>query len=281
MRITNIHGLPNAIVRAIQNKRYNRGKSDLTVTQIISPPRKIFLEKLHSKEIVQDASEMILALLGSGVHSCLEQADTEGLVEERMYLERQGVKIGGQFDRLLVEEGLLQDYKTTSAYSIRGNTKPEYEAQLNLLALILRENGYPVDKLEVVAVLRDWSKSRVGSKNYPEAPIVRIPVKMWPIETTEWYLAERLMLHQQVQQGRLPECSDAERWYSGDSYALMKLGRKSAVKVYDDQQEAEEALIKANDEKCYLEHRPGKYLRCLDYCYCSKWCDQWQESQRD
>ena len=84
------------------------------------------------------------SLMGQITHGILERSDREAWTEERLYIERHGWRISGQFDRVLLEQGLLQDYKLTSTYSVKDGVKPEYEAQANLYALMLREHGHEI-----------------------------------------------------------------------------------------------------------------------------------------
>jgi hypothetical protein len=51
---------------------------------------------------------------------------------------------------------LIQDYKVCSIYSVRDGGKVEWEQQQNLLACLARRSGMVVDRLEIVAILRDW-----------------------------------------------------------------------------------------------------------------------------
>jgi hypothetical protein len=275
MNLTNIYNLPDAIVRAVKNDPYDPGTCDITVTKLISSPRKVQLEKRHAKELTEDVSERIWALMGQAIHRVLERAEVEAITEKRLSIERQGSVISGQFDRLVVQDGLLQDYKLTSVYAVRDGAKAEWEAQLNVLATILREHGYVVKALEAVVILRDWSKSRVGNGDYPDAPIMTISVPMWSEEKAECYIDERIRLHQMAE-FELPECSPEERWYTGDSWALMKEGRKTAVRVFSSEDEASCALVAAG-EKHYVDHRPGRNIRCDGYCCVARFCEQCQK----
>lgn len=132
--------------------------------------------------------------------------------------------------------------------------------------------GYVINALEVVVIMRDWSKSRVGNGDYPEAPIMTISVPIWSEEHCECYIDERIRLHQMAEY-ELPECSASERWATPDAWALMKEGRKTAVKIYGSEDEAGIALIAAG-EKHYIEHRLGRNIRCDGYCCVSRFCEQ-------
>ncbi len=71
----------------------------------------------------------------------------------------------------------------------------------------------------------------------------------------------------------LPPCTDAERWLRDRKWAVMKKGRKSAVKLYYSEIDAE-ARVEAESPQHYVEFRPGKYNRCEDYCEAAPFCQQ-------
>ena len=74
---------------------------DISITALISAPRKRQLELRHQYEITEDASERVYMLLGSAVHAILERADTkDSLPEERLTAEVLGWTISGQPDLL-------------------------------------------------------------------------------------------------------------------------------------------------------------------------------------
>jgi hypothetical protein len=62
----------------------------------------------------------------------------------------------------------------------------------------------------------------------------------------------------------------------------MKKGRKSAVKLFDDQQHAE--LFIKNQESAtalYIEHRVGEDIRCEEnFCGVAEFCDQYKRKQQ-
>jgi hypothetical protein len=74
----------------------------------------------------------------------------------------------------------------------------------------------------------------------------------------------------------LPECTDEELWRKGDKYAVMKPGRKTALKVFDELAMAKEYITTNNLNDCTVEHRKGAVARCNPYCLVRKWCNQYQ-----
>lgn len=297
MKLTNVLDLPDAIVEAVRNDDYDRGRSDITVTQLLSPARQVELLRRHSDEIVEDASDMIWALLGKAVHNILERAETIARVEERLYTQCLGWNVGGQFDRCVLVPApangplgsdtehtipanwRMQDYKVMSSWEILNGLKPEREQQLNLLAYLARQNGHRVVELEAVCILRDWSKLEVmRNENYPRKQVARVPVKVWSNADCHNFLMDRISEHQKAQRHELPLCTDEERWSKPDVWAVTKEGRKSALRLLNSEQEAIEWIgsnVKdADRSKITIVHRQGEDTRCLHYCAVAPFCDQ-------
>jgi hypothetical protein len=269
MRLTNKFNLPEPIVNAVNNTGYTPGSSDITVTQLIQPPliRKLRIE--HDSEIEEDASDRVWALFGSSVHHLLEMAykGRTARVEERVYAEVLGWKLGGAFD--VLEDSVLSDYKVTSVYSSGG--KIEWERQLNVLRWLLHKNGTEVTKLQITAIFRDWRpmEQKRNPAEYPHRPIMTLPIKMWTLDEAEAYVKERIALHQLATP---PICSDEDRWTTPEQWALMKKGGKRAIKLYP----SKEGVTLAPDQ--HWEHRPAIYRRCSDYCSVNKWCEVWNNT---
>ena len=118
-------------------------------------------------------SDGIYRLIGSAIHKILEWGDADNaLKEERLSIDFDGWKVNGKLD-LYHGEGLIQDYKITTVWAwILGN-KIDWERQLNIYAALYRENGFDVeDKIQVVAIFRDWSKRKaMFQEGYPTGPM--------------------------------------------------------------------------------------------------------------
>lgn len=269
--ITNKHGLPEALVRAVQNDPYSAGASDISVTKLIDSPQRRQLLLAYGNAVEEDVSERIWSLLGQAVHHILERAGTDTMVEERLYAEVEGWTLSGQFDRLHLASKTLSDYKVTTTYKAKGDDN--WTRQLNVLRWLAFQNGLVVDHLEIVAIFRDFRRSEADrNPDYPTQAVKVIPIPVWPLDETEEYVRSRIMLHQTAQVGfGASRCTDEERWYTGDKWALMKPGGKRALRVLDEKPaDVPDGMV--------LEHRPGVYRRCEQYCEVAKWCPQWQDT---
>lgn len=273
MKITNKLGLPQAIVDAVTNDSYSKGDADISVTGLLSPPRQRILKEKHQDEIVEDVSERIWALLGQSIHTILERANRDAIAERRLSIEVEGWKVSGGMD-VYEENGTLHDYKITSVWKLVNGDLDEWVEQLNLYSVILRHHGHKIEKLQIQAILRDWSKGEAERDlSYPQAQVVTIDIPLWPEEKAYQFMRERVILHKQARLS-LTECSPKDRWQKEDVWAVMKKGQKRAVKLYSSEKEAN--LHVGFDRNLSVVLRPGMSVRCKSYCNVAQFCDQYQ-----
>jgi len=269
-KLTNVHNLPAAIIAAIQADPYTGG-GDVSCTRLIDAPQIRVLGGKHKDEITVDASELVFALMGQAIHAVLERAGLkEGgvTVEQRLFAEVNGWAVSGQVDRMHVADGTLSDFKMTTVYKQHGSDS--WTRQLNVLRWLAHKNGIRLDTLSVVAIFRDWRKTEAQrNPDYPQAAIQEITVPVWSLEDAEEYITERVYLHQAASRGEEVLCTDEERWFSGNTYALMNTGGKRALKVSTDRSSLPEPT-----EGQYVEERPGVWKRCEHYCDVRAFCQQ-------
>lgn len=287
MEITNVHNVPEPLVTLAKGQYYSKGKSDYSVTELMSPPRVRRLQEKHDAERVQDVSQMLWPLLGSALHVVMERGETEGWVsEERLFMEVDGVTISGAIDlQHDTPDGvIIVDYKFTSAWAVM-NDKLEWEQQLNIYKLLVeRVKGKKVIGLRICALIRDFSRHDARD-GYPLAPIHMVDIPLWDSQRTMDYIHDRLEVHQESKvaadfEEQLPLCSPEDRWMSETIYAVMRDGRKTAIRVVKDEADAKE-IAEAESAKgkgtVYIDTRLGEPKRCTgDYCGVAQWCSQYQ-----
>lgn len=275
MKIINDIGLPQAIISALENDVYEPGECDISVTQLIDPPQKVELTRHHSGEMEQNASGMLYALMGQAMHTILERAEDHASQEERLYADFGGWRIGGKYDRCNIEGGKLQDYKFCSVWEWIYGVNQERVAQVNVLRWLAMENGITINKLEIVMLFRDWSKSKAKyDSSYPQTQMAIVPVEIWDSEKLIEYISDRVRIHQLARTGVYPPCSEEDRWAKPSVYAVMKGQNKRAVKLYDNPGEASAHAMK--DKAFHVQHRPGENVRCEHYCAAADFCPQFQ-----
>ena len=270
--LTNVHNLPAAIVAAVQADPYVGG-GDISTTKLIDAPQIRVLGGKHKDEITVDVSERVFALMGQAVHTVLERAGLkeEGvIVEQRLFAEVNGWQVSGQVDRMHIADGTLSDFKMTTVYKQHGSDG--WTRQLNVLRWLAHKNGHQIDTLEVCAIFRDWRKTEAQrNPDYPQAAMQTISVPVWSLEDTEEYITERVYLHQAASRGEEVPCTDEDRWFSGNAYALMKHGAKRATKVSSIRSDFD----LADPSEYTVETRAGEYKRCQHYCDVRAFCQQW------
>ena len=285
MKITNKHDVPLPLVTLASREYYSKGKSQYSVTELMSPPRIRRLREQYDDAIEQDVSDMLWSMLGSALHVVMERGQTPGFItEERLFYEVDGVTISGAID--LQEETpfgvIITDYKFTSAWAVM-QEKQEWVQQLNVYRyLVEKVKGKRVVGLRICALVRDFSRHET-KEGYPKAPIEMLDLEVWPLEKTEAYIRERLEAHRISKVDHdlgdeLAPCSNEDRWMSETVYAVKREGRKTAIRVFKDEEEAKSL---AEKEKGYVETRLGEPRRCTgNYCGVAQWCKQFQDERK-
>ena len=283
MEITNNFNVPETLMSLAKRDYYSKGKADYSVTELLSPPRVQRLRKLYHSQMKQDVSQMLWQLMGSALHVVAERGQADGHVtEERLFTTFEGVVVSGAIDVQQEEsDGVtIMDYKFTSAWAVM-NEKPEWEQQQNVYGwLVRREKKKNVKGVKIIALIRDWNRREAERReDYPKAPIQVISLRLWSHEEAEEFVRNRIAAHNTGKVAvafdeELPLCSDEDRWVRETKYAVMKEGRKRAVKLFDNEADAKQF---AEQEKGYVETRNGEAIRCAgDYCGVSQWCSQYR-----
>ena len=273
MKLTNIHNLPAGIFQAVVDSIQRPQADVIRVTELINPPicKQLALENWDTIEA--DASEFLWSLLGSGVHAVLAKQDDKALIEKRVTVEIHGIKLSGQVDRYEIADESIEDYKCTSVWSYLFGLKPEWVAQLNLYKKLIESSGLAVKRLRINAVLRDWQLSKAVQADYPKIPFVVIDIPIWSADRVNAYIKTRVDIHN----ADIRPCTKDERWQRDSTWAVMKTGRKSAVRVKDTREEAEAYLnteVKAVDQKkCQVVERVGEAIKCKSYCLVRDVCE--------
>lgn len=290
-RIVDNVGLPEPILSAISNKVYSKGEGvDYSATELIAPAFQRALMREHEERLEEEASDLIFALIGSSVHTILERAEVDDndryLREKRYTAEVAGKIVSGGVDLVDLHDSTLHDFKVCSRWVGVFGAKDEWKQQLNIYRYLLYKNGINVERLKVHAIFRDWEKTKAlrGERDYPKKQVQTFEVEAWTIEDTEHFIEGRIHAHLEAERSIQQALSDAdlvgkvcskdERWQKDDSWAVMKRGRKSAMRVLPSRIEADNWLIEnANGNSgMYLEPRLSEAKRCTMYCVVKDYC---------
>lgn len=283
MIITNKLKLPQAFVSAVE-REYEYKDKQYSVTTILKDIREILLTRRHDKAIEQDVADMIWLILGTAVHSILEnskEANTEFKEEHFVEDVKDGYKLSGQADLYNAETKTVTDYKTCSAWKVIYSDFDDYKKQLLMYAWAFRKMGFEVENGEIIAVMKDHNKTKSKTDaSYPNYPVKTIKFKFTnkDFEDIEEFINskfEEIKHYENIQDDELPVCSAESRFNSGKKYAVKKKGNKRALRVYDTEKEAQDHLNK--EDGLELEIREGEDKKCLEYCSCNKFCNYYQE----
>lgn len=314
--LTNKYGISDAIVKACMVDNHIT-IGDISVTQLIDAPQVRMLKKQNDiEEDVSDRIWMMMGtavhyvvelgeITSREARQILEAAevlvkhdqqkaaefmydfvnktfpdhrDKDVLTEVTLTHSIDGMMFSGTFDRFTKSLGLLDDYKNTSVYAyMNEESRKKWDAQLNVYAFLLRENGYDVKAAQITAIFRDFSAGKRFQKGYPQKPIATFPVKLYSHKAMKEYLTERIRLHKNAQMhDQIPDCTIKEMWGTSDTFAVTAPGRTKAIRVFPNENLAQAFVLGngAKYDKVYIEKRTGERKRCDSYCSVSKVCPQ-------
>ena len=289
MKITNKLKLPQPFVSAVESE-YVPTPQQYSVTTILNPCRYVILSRRHNSEVEQDVADMIWTLFGTAFHSILENSRAEEEQLQEQYLkqdlgefdkELEGFKLSGKADLLDTKTNTMVDYKTTSVYKVLFGDYEDWRKQLLMYAWLFKQQGYEVNKGQIVALMKDHSKSKAKfDRTYPQYPVKVIDFEFndqdfIDIEKEIIDKFKELKRCEQLKDNELPMCTMEERWNNGNKYAVKKKGNKRAERVFDTKEQAEKYM---KDKEGYeIEERLGEDRRCLEYCSSCVFCPYWKE----
>lgn len=274
MKVTNIFNLPQAFVEAVTTEKHNQD-GEFSATTLLKGACETILTKRHWAEILVDASESIWQVFGTAVHSIFERQKDNTFKEEFFSVDVSNSKVTGRVDSYDLENEILVDWKTASVWKIIKGDFDDWKRQGLIYAWLIKKCGLNVKKCRFIALLKDHSKTEARNKaDYP-----KLPVYVYEFEVTADDLAniesfveakvKEIEFYENTPDEELRPCTKEERWQTPDKWAHMKEGRKSAIKLYDSEEEANKIELKKDE---YIEHRPGENKKCNDYCICKNWC---------
>lgn len=287
MKITNKMGLPQAFVE-MATSDYVYEPNEYRVTSLLKGVRETILERRHHDKIERDVSDMIWLLFGTAVHNTLEsyQEGDEEMKESRLKIPVGDYILSGQFDLYNAKTKTITDYKTCSVWKVIFGDFEDWRRQTLIYAYMMRSIGFKVDRGEIVAMMKDHNKTKAKTDiDYPQLPVTRIKFKFTREDFIDiegflkWKFAE-IAEAEKLPDDELPICTPEERFNSGDKFAVMKKGRKTALRVLDSMEKAEQ--WKTNNGKGdFIEVRPGEDKKCADYCRVCDFCNYYKEKSKE
>ena len=285
MKITNNADLPEAFVNFVSNVRHNAPKT-ISATTLLQGDKQIILTDRHFDEIEEDAADRVWASFGTAFHLLMEKQNDNSFKEEAFEVSIADWKVTGKVDSYDLENEILVDWKTASVWKVIYGDFEDWKKQGLTYAWLMKQNGLNVKKCCFIAFLKDHSKTEAKRKpDYPQKPVYK-----YEFEVTEELLKETenriknkvlsVSMNYEKADDEICPCTDEERWATSDKFAVMKEGRKTAVRVFDKLEDAEE-FARSLDKSHYIETRKGESKRCLDYCPCAAFCNFYKGLQTE
>ena len=277
MKVSNRLNLPAAFVNAVSTTRHNAAGC-FSATTLNKGAKEIILTDRHFDEIEVDAADSVWAVWGTAVHALLESQPDNNFHEESFKVPVSNSFVTGQVDSYDMENGVINDWKTASVWKVQFNDFKDWRAQGLTYAWLLQQSGLEVKKCRFVALLKDHSKTKAKTdSSYPQSPVFIYEFDVTAADMEE--TAARILAKVQeiesaykLDDDAIEPCSAEERWADGEKWAVMKNGRKTAVKVLDNQLDAD-AMAGEMGNAYYVEHRPAISRKCGEYCNCKEFCN--------
>ncbi|MCQ2076106.1 MAG: hypothetical protein MJZ20_03590 [Bacteroidaceae bacterium] len=277
MKVTNKLNLPAAFVNAVSTTRHNAAGC-FSATTLNKGAKEIILSDRHFDEITVDAADSVWAVWGTAVHALLESQPDNNFHEENFKVPVSKSFVTGQVDSYDMENGIINDWKTASVWKVQFNEFTDWRRQGLTYAWLLQQSGLEVKKCRFIALLKDHSKTKAqNDRSYPQSPVYIYEFDVTPediAETRDRILNKVLEIESAYRftDDAIEPCSAEERWADGEKWAVMKNGRKSAVKLFDNQLDAD-AMAGELGNSHYVEYRPAISRKCSEYCDCKDFCN--------
>jgi len=287
LKITNQYNLPRAFVE-MATEEYKYKDKRYSVTSLLKGVRETILQRRYHDKITQDVSEMIWMLFGRAAHNILEhqQEGAHELKEERLEIEIGDYTLSGRFDLYCDKEKKVTDYKTCSTWKIIFGDFEDWRQQLLIYAYMLNKIGFVTTKGEVVAILKDHTKSKAKyDSSYPQLPVhvERFDFTRDDFRAVDAWLKQKfedIALAETLPDDELPLCTLEERFNDGGKWAVMQGKNKRAVRVLDTEEAANDYMTRTG-KGTHVVHRPGEDKKCLDgYCMVREFCNYFIGLQR-
>jgi CRISPR/Cas system-associated exonuclease Cas4 (RecB family) len=316
MKITNNQdiALPLAVWLLNDEYDYISNPNYISVTTLMKPIKQIVLAQrvpLESKGF--DLSDLIASRMGTALHDSIEKAINTNMskalrtlgypkdvierilvnptpeqvslvqdpivlwTEQRTLMEVGKWTVGGKFD--LVAEGIVQDYKSTSAYSwIYGGRDEDHRLQLSIYRW-LNQDKITEDYGIINYIFTDWMKSSAAQNpKYPPSRLMSKTLALTEPKKIQQWVENKLALldkYGQAEESEIPECTPEELWMSEPAFKYYADPTKTSgksTKNFD-------SLAEANMHRAtkggvgVVKTIPGEPKKC-GYCPAFEVCKQ-------
>lgn len=294
----------------------------ISVTSLMKPLKQIVLAKrIPPAQRTEDVEDFIARKLGTAIHDSIEKAWIDGYARSMkllgypqsaidniainpdddtvrasnsiipVYLEQREIReividsvtytIGGKFD--MVADGIVQDNKSTSAFSwLFGTKDDDHRLQLSLYRWL--DAGRDLRRIredygQINYVFTDWARAQAKiNPKYPQKRVEKKDLKLTSLVATEAFVREKLTAiarYMNSPEAAMPDCTDEELWRSASSYKYYadptKISGRS-TRNFDDPVEARKFMAEKGGKGAIII-KPGEVKAC-GYCAAFDVCKQ-------
>ena len=267
---TNGKKIPLALAVFLATDHYDFDPDTLSATAIIKPIRQSILKRrVPVERQLTDIDSLIQSRVGTSIHDGIEKAwtgnyryamaqlgypkeiidrikinpDPEQLAPEDVpvYMEQRhyrNIEVGGKTFRIsgkmdFIADGVVQDYKSTIAFTYKHGTKLEDFKLQGSIYRWLAPHIITGDYIFIHYIFMDWAKYKVKSEeNYPPSRCVSDKIDLLTLEETEAYIRDKLsalLAQQDLPEEEITRCTDKELWREDDVWKYFKNPKNAGV----------------------------------------------------
>jgi hypothetical protein len=198
-------------------------------------------------------------------------------LEQRAMKRIDGYLIGGKYD--MVAEGVVNDYKSTTAFTWVHGTRDDEHALQGSIYRWLNPEKITEDYIRINYIFTDWQRASAKSNPlYPQRRVMHKDIPLLSIEATEKWILDKLAMvkkYQDLPENQVPECTDAELWRSDPVHKYYSDPTKTtgrSTKNFDELSSARVFMVEKGG-KGIIKSIPGEPKRC-NYCDAFSVCSQ-------
>lgn len=312
-RYSNSTGISLAlgVFLATDNYDYNDDPNTISATTLLKPLRQIILSsRIPPESAAVDIASMVNNRMGSAIHDGIERAwltnhgpalaslgIPQGVIKHivinpqqddlfdgciPIYLEQRYTRklgkwtISGKVD--FIGDGQLEDFKTTSVFTVMNQTNDEKYSQQGSIYRWIAPHIITKDHIAIQWLFTDWSKVKaIGDPKYPQARTMRKLFPLMSLQATEAWITrkvDQIERHWDSDEEDLPLCTDEDLWRSEPVFKYYKdpTKTKRSTKNFEDRQDAMVRFVE-DGSVGLVKEVPGQVTACK-YCPAFSACTQ-------
>lgn len=175
------------LIKAVTSTQKNSSRSTQTnvgPSEIGGCRKKVWL-KLNGAEKTNDETLRLASIMGTAIHSYIQESfERQDPFKERFLLEVEAEAAGitGHIDMYDKINGEVVDWKTTKIKSLAYFPSKQQRWQVQLYGFLLKENGYDVKNVTLVAIPRDGDERDIVYHTEPYDAAVAAEAIDWLLE---------------------------------------------------------------------------------------------------